>query len=81
MFKVGKILNYYGKTTISIVELDGTLSVGDRIIFSRDGNTLFEQVVELIQIGHEKVDSVDRGNMIGLKTNEEVQKGDEIYKI
>ncbi len=81
MFKVGIVLNYYDKTNISLVELDGTLSLGDRVKFSRDGEILFEQTVSLIQIGHEKVDSADRGDVIGLKTDEEAQKDDEIFKI
>jgi len=81
MFKVGKVLQFYAKTNIAIVELDGTLSIGDRIKFSRDGEILFEQTVALIQIGHEKVDSADRGSVVGLKTDEEAQKGDEIFKI
>lgn len=81
MFKVGKVLQFYAKTSIAIVELDGTLSVGDRIKFERLGETLFEQKVELIQIEYNKVDSANRNDVVGLKTNEEVQKGDEIFKI
>ena len=40
-----------------------------------------EQIIELIQLGYEKVDSATRGNVIGLKTNEKVEKGDEVFKI
>lgn len=81
MLKVGKVIHFYAKTSIAIVELDGTLSVGDRIKFERNGETLFEQKTESIQIGYEKVDSANRGIMIALKTNEEVKRCDEIFKV
>ncbi len=81
MFKIGRVINFYEKTSIAIVELDGTLAVGDRIKFSREGNFVCEQKVELIQMGYKKLDSATRGDVVGLKTNEETQKGDEIFKI
>ena len=81
MFKVGKVLNFYTKTSIALVELSGILAVGDRIKFERDGNFVCEQKVELIQIEHNKVSSAQRGSVIGLKTNEEVKEGDEIFQV
>ena len=81
MFKIGKVLQFYVKTSIAIVELDGALAVHDRVRFVRDGNTLFEQDVEVLQVDYKKVDSANRGDVVGLKTNEETQKEDEIFKI
>lgn len=81
MFKVGKIIHFYTKTSIAIVELDGTLSIGDQVRFVRNGETLFEQKVDVIQIEYNKVDSAERGSVIGLKTNEEVEEDDEVFKI
>ncbi len=81
MFKVGKVKHYYDKIGVAIVELDGTLSVGDRIKFTKDGNMVSEQIVDSIQIEHEKKDSAGKGSVIGLKTQGPVDKGDEIFKI
>jgi putative protease len=81
MLKVGRVTHYYGKIGVAIVELDGTLSVGDTIKFTRGGEDLFEQKVESIQIEHEKKDSAKKGDVIGLKTNEEVREGTEVYKV
>jgi len=81
MFKVGKVTHYYDKIDVAIVELDGTLAVGDKVKFTRGGEDLFEQVVESIQIEHEKKDSAGKGDVIGLKTNEAVKEGTEVYKL
>lgn len=81
LFKVGRVTHYYDKIGVAIVELDNTLAVGDKIKFVRDGEDLFTQEVESIQIEHEKKDSAGRGEVVGLKTQEEVKNGAEVFKI
>ena len=81
MFKVGKVSHYYDKLSVAIIDLDGTLSVGDNIKFIRGGEDLFEQKVESIQIEHEKKDSAGKGDVVGLKTNEAVKEGTEVFKV
>lgn len=81
MFKIGKVTHYYDKIGVAIVELDNTLSVGDKIKFVRGGEDLFEQTVDSIQIEHEKKDSAKKGDVIGLKTNEAVKEGTEVFKV
>ncbi|EKE13066.1 MAG: hypothetical protein ACD_13C00101G0005 [uncultured bacterium] len=81
LFKVGRVSHFYDKIGVAIVELDGTLSVGDRIKFTKDGQDLFEQSVDSIQIEHEKKDSAGKGDVVGLKTQEVVKEGTEIFKM
>jgi putative protease len=80
MFKVGTVTHYYDKIGVAVVTLGGTLSVGDKIKFVRDGEDLFKQVVESIQVEHNKLNSAKSGDVIGLKTNEAVKEGTEIFK-
>lgn len=81
MFKVGTISHYYDKIGVAIVELNGTLSVGEKVKFVRGGEDLFEEVVESIQVEHKKLDSASKGDVIGLKTHEAVKEGTEIFKV
>lgn len=81
MFKIGRVSHYYDKIGVAIVELDGTVAVGDKIKFARGGEDMFEQKVESIQIEHEKVDSAKKGDVVGLKINEAVKEGTEVYKV
>lgn len=80
MFKVGTVTHYFDKVGVATVELGGTLSVGDRIKFILEGEELFSQTVELIQIGYKKVDSASAHDVVALKTNEFVKTGTEIFK-
>lgn len=81
MFKVGVVTHYYDKLEVAIVELSANLATGDRIKFVRGGEDLFEQPVESIQIEHEKKDSAGKGDVVGLKVNEPVKEGTEVFKI
>ena len=81
MFKIGKVTHYYDKIGVAIVELDGQLSVGDKIKFVRGGEDVFEQNVDSIQIEHEKKESAKKGEVVGLKVEKEVKEGAEVFKL
>lgn len=80
-FKVGAVTHYYGKIEVAIVDLSGDLNVGDKIRFTRAGEDLFEQEVRSMQIEHKQVKSAKSGQTIGLKTDEQIKDGAEVYKI
>ena len=80
-FKIGKITHYYDKIGVAILELDGDLGSGDKIKFVRGGEELFEQNVDSMQVEHHKVDRAGKGDVVGLKTNEPLKEGTEVYKI
>ncbi len=79
-FKVGRVTHFYDKIGVAIVELSDGLAVGDKIKFVRGGEDLFNQAVESIQIEHAKVDAAKKGDIIGIKTNEAVKEGAEVFK-
>lgn len=79
--KVGKVSHYYDRIGVAVVELSAGLKVGDKIKFVRGGEDLFEQEVESIQIDHEKLKSAKKGQGVGMKTDEPVKAGAEVYKV
>lgn len=81
MFKIGKVIHYYDKIKVAIVELTGDLMIGDKVKFTKGDEDLFEQVVKSIQIEHKKVDNAGKGDVVGLEVNEETKEGYEVYKI
>ena len=75
---IGKITHYFGKISVAIVELSGVLKAGDKI-HVKGGSTDFEQDISSIQIEHENVEKAKKGDAIGLKVDEKVREGDEVY--
>jgi len=79
-FKVGKITHYYNKIGVAVVELTDTLTVGDTIKVSGHGRE-FTQVVASMQIEHEQIQEAKKGQTIGLKIDQEVKEGDEVFRV
>lgn len=73
MKKVGTVTHFYGKIGVAIIDLSGTLKVGDRIKF--ENGTEVEQTVESMQVEHKQVEEAKKGDMIGLKVAEKIHKG------
>jgi putative protease len=80
-FKVGRVTHFYDKIGVAVIELDGPISVGDKIKFVRGGEEIFTQKISSIQIEHEKKNSAKKGDVIGLKTDGEVKEDAEVYKV
>jgi putative protease len=78
--EVGNVTHYFTNISVAIVELNDTLSVGDRILLSVT-TTDFGQTVNSMQIEHENVKKAEAGQSIGLKVDERVREGDTVYKI
>lgn len=80
-FKIGRVTHYYDKIAVAVVELTATIANGDKIKFVRGGEDIFEQEVGSMQIEHEKVETAKKGHVIGLKVDNPVKEGAEVYKV
>lgn len=77
---VGKIKHFFDKISVAVLELSGSLKVGDTIkVVTRDGE--FEQTVDSMQVEHQPVQTAKKGDSVGMKVNEKVKEGDEVYLV
>ena len=77
--EVGRVSHFFGKINVAIIEVENTISVGDRI-FIRGPTTDIEQTVDSMEIEHEKVQQAKEGQSIGMKVNARVRVNDIVYK-
>lgn len=77
---IGKITHYFNKIGVAVIELEDVLRVGDTIRIV-GGETDFTQVVESMEVEHQKVKEAKAGQSVGLKVNEKVREGYKVYKI
>lgn len=77
---IGKITHYYSKIGVGIIELKGSLKIGEKIKI-KGHSTDIEQGVDSIQIDHKEVEEAKSKDVIGLKVNDKVREGDEVYKV
>jgi len=77
---VGNVTHFYPKISVAVIELEGTLKVGDKILVERVSG-VFEQTVESMQIEHENVKVAEKGQAIGLKVVEKTREGAKVFKV
>jgi len=76
--RIGKITHYFGKIGVAIIELTDTLKVGDTIhIMGATAN--FTQTVGSMQIEHEPVQEAAAEQVVGIKVDDRVHEGDEVF--
>ncbi len=79
--EIGKITHYFSKINVGILELSkGTLQVGDTIHIK--GHTSdFYQKIESMQLEHDPVDKVKKGEPVGIKVENSVRENDVVFKV
>jgi putative protease len=77
--EVGRITHFFSKISVAVIELAGSLAVGDTIAI-KGPTTDFEQTVDSMQIEHENVQEAKAGQSIGLKVAQRVRETDIVYK-
>jgi len=78
---IGKITHYFGKIGVAVLELtEGDLRVGESIHIKGHGAD-FSQTVDSMQVEHQNVEQAKKGDDVGLKVDEKVKEGAEVYKV
>ena len=78
--EVGSVTHYFTRIGVAVVELSGTLSVGDRILI-KGMTTNIEQTVSSMEIERESIKKAEAGQSVGLKVEDRVREGDVVYRI
>jgi len=78
--EIGRVNHYYNKIAVAVLELSGSLSVGEKIKITGP-KTETEQVVKSMQVDHRNIDMAPPGAMVGLKIKEKVRVGDIVFKL
>ena len=77
---VGKVTHYFPKAGVAVVELSAGLAVGDKIEIEKGGE-IVKQDVKSMQIEHESLQKAKKGMEIGLKVDEDVKSGAQVYLV
>ena len=75
---IGKVIHYYDKIGVAVIDLKKSLKVGDKIKFVR-GENIVEQQVESMQLEHIQVPTGKKGQEIAIKVDEKVGSGTLVY--
>lgn len=81
--KVGSVSHYYNHLGVAIIEVESPFTVGDILKFVRRGSNeeLFQQKVESIQEEHVNLEKAEKGKSVGVKVDQLVHAGVDVFKI
>lgn len=75
---IGEITHFYTNINVAVIKVKSPISVGDKIKI-KGATTDFEQIIDSMQIEHEKIAKAKKGDVIGLKVKDRVRIGDLVY--
>jgi len=80
--EVGRVVNYFDKIGVAVIDLSKVLKVGAKIkMHGMNTGTDFEMEVKSMQVEHKEVEKAKKGDSIGMKTDKPVKRNDKVYLI
>lgn len=76
---IGEVTHYFGGIEVAIVKFNKKVSVGEEIQF-KGAHTDFSQKISSMQFDHKDIESAKKGQEIGIKVDEKVKEGDQVYE-
>ena len=77
---IGKIVHYFGKIGVAIIELADGLKVGDKVKIAGPTGE-FEQTIDSLEIDRNKIQEAAAGQVIGVKVSQKAKEGSAIFKV
>lgn len=77
--KVGTVTHYYDKIGVAVINVLAPIKVGDRIKISGHDKE-FEQEIASLQVEHQNIQTAKKGDDVGMKVDQPVKDGDEVYR-
>jgi putative protease len=65
---------------VAVIKVMAPLKVGDKLKIVGRGEE-FEQEIASMQIEHESIEKAKKGDDVGMKVDQPVKKGDQVYKV
>jgi translation elongation factor EF-1alpha len=77
---IGKVTHYFDRISVAVLQLTGTIRVGDTIHF-HGHSTDFTQKIDSLQIEHQSVPEGNPGQEVALKVGQKVHPNDQVIKV
>jgi putative protease len=76
--QIGEVIHVFSKIGVAVVKFSKPISVGDKIRIKGHSDD-FSQTIESMQVDHEQVQKVKKGQEAGMKVSGKVHEGDKVY--
>jgi len=77
--EIGKVIHYFDKVMVAVVKLSAPITVGDEIKFVH-GEESFSEVVESMEVEHEKIKKAKKGDEVAIKVNKKTHENAKVFE-
>ncbi len=77
---IGKIVHWYDKINVAVIELNQSLKIGDKVKI-KHGDTEFEETITSMELEHKAVKSGKKGQGIAVKLSQKAGENSEVHKV
>lgn len=77
---IGVVIHFFTKLGVAIVKFNTKVSLGAKLHF-RGATTDFKEVIKSMQYNHQPIKEAKKGQEVGIKVNEKVREGDEVFLV
>lgn len=77
---MGEVTHFFGGIEVAIVKCKTPIAVGDTLHF-KGATTDFALTVKSMQYDHKAIEKSKKGQEVGIKIDEKVREGDEVYLV
>lgn len=78
---IGKVVHYYDRIGVAIVELKSPLRIGDSIRMKRGDLEMLVQKITSMQLEHVDIERAKKGDVIGVKVNKVIPEGSVVLAV
>lgn len=79
--QIGKVVHYFNNIGVAVIELSDDLAIEDTVTFVRpNGDELFEQTIDSMEIDEEPVDEAGSGDEVAVKVDDKAKAGSTVHK-
>jgi acyl dehydratase len=75
---IGRVTHFYNAIGVAIVRFTKPVKIGELVRFN-GSTTDFSQIVVSMQYSHKPIQSAIRGREVGIKVDQRVREGDEVF--
>ncbi len=77
---IGEVTHFYNSLGVAIVKFNKKIKVGETVHF-KGTTTDFTHKLDSMQYDHKDVSEAVKGKEVGIKVDERVREGDQIYPV
>lgn len=78
--ELGTVIHYFDKAMVAVLKLSAPLAVGDEIKFVH-GDSVFTQLVESMEVEHEKIKKAKKGDEVAIKVNKKTHENAMVFEV